>query len=213
MSEAESNRNDAPRAVRVLPVLSYRSPEGNPTEPSRKFLGTVLGIWALLMVFGCGLAIPAQIAYAGYLHDQDVTEWFATEVTRRGCERARRAGIYSTPPPVPAVHAPFAWTPLGLGIALVGMPILGIAVARLSHHALKRTGGYKLLARRMIPFMFVIPAAVLVVGLAGYGPREVWRLFTLPMIFCGAIVHRFSQSFASSEEFAQAIFGSDEKPP
>ena len=61
MSDADFNSSDAsqqalPKPQRVLPVLNYQSPRGNPTEPSRKFLGTMLGLWALLMTIGCGLA-------------------------------------------------------------------------------------------------------------------------------------------------------------
>src|SRR5205085_1817299 len=132
-------------------------------------------------------ALPANDEYVHNLRRRDDSAWSQNELQRRICERDRRAGIAGAPPPpLPRLHAPYRWIDAPLAFLLLASGVLGSAVGRLAHHALKRTGRYDALARRILPFMFIIPSFLLLIGLLGYG-IEAWRLFTPPTLGCGWI--------------------------
>src|SRR5207248_3566981 len=82
--EIPSSNDQRQTPARVLPVLDYRTAD-SPGEPDRRLLGTGASIWAVVMLLGNIIALPAHDEYTHNLRRQDESAWSQNELQRRGC--------------------------------------------------------------------------------------------------------------------------------
>src|SRR5206468_4002813 len=77
--EIQPSNDQTQVPARVLPVLDYRTAK-SPGEPDRRLLGTVAAIWAVVMLLGNLIALPANDEYVHKLRRRDDSAWSQNEL-------------------------------------------------------------------------------------------------------------------------------------